>query len=62
MLNSNLITIHQISFEAQVNKHLQTAFCQKVFSLSLSVMLTFQSSLLFSDFHEQTSKTLSLIC
>ena len=60
MLNSNLITIHQISFEAQVNKHLQTAFCQKVFSLSLSVMLTFQSSM--KDFHEQTSKTLSLIC
>ena len=60
MLYSNLITIHQISFEAQVNKHLQTAFCQKVFSLSLSVMLTFQSSL--KDFHEQTSKTLSLIC
>ena len=60
MLNPNLITIHQISFEAQVNKHLQTAFCQKVFSLSLSVMLTLQSSL--KDFHEQTSKTLSLIC
>ena len=60
MLNSNLITIHQISFEAQVNKHLQTAFCQKVFSLSLSVMLALQSSL--EDFHEQTSKTLFLIC
>ena len=60
MLNSNLITIHQISFEAQVNKHLQTAFCQKVFSLSLSVMLALQSSL--KDFHEQISKTLSLIC
>lgn len=60
MLNSNLITIHQISFEAQVNKHLQTAFCQKVFSLLLSVMLALQSSL--KDFHEQTSKTLSLIC
>ena len=59
MLNSNLITIHQISFETQVNKHLQTASCQKVFSLLLSVMLTFQSSL--EDFHEQTSKTLSLI-
>ena len=60
MLNLNLITIHQISFKAQVNKHLQTAFCQKVFSLLFSVMLTFQSSL--KDFHEQTSKTLSLIC
>ena len=60
MLNLNLVTIHQISFEAQVNKHLQTAFCQKVFSLSLSVMLALQSSL--EDFHKQTSKTLSLIC
>lgn len=49
MLNSNLITIHQISFEAQVNKHLQTALCQKVFFFII------QCDVDFSEFSERFS-------